>query len=55
MEDLCLTFTVMEDGGGLIEKGREVDLVPGGKDISVTSSNRHKLYLSWIVTIDYFS
>lgn len=47
VEDLALTFSV--SAGGDLGKAREIELVPGGRDIAVTSSNklRYVLLAAW--------
>jgi ubiquitin-protein ligase E3 C len=37
--DLCLTFSVTDDALG---GNKEIDLIAGGSNIAVTSSNRHR-------------
>lgn len=47
VEDLALTMSVT--AGGDLGKAREIELVPGGRDIAVTSSNklRYVLLAAW--------
>ena len=39
VEDLCLTFSVTDNDLGL---SSEVNLVPNGANVAVTSANRHQ-------------